>query len=46
MKTRKLHILVVNDIIYSTSTNYNKIVEMFKDIVKTNHNCYIQTIYT
>lgn len=45
MKLHRTWNIVINDIIYLTSSNYNKIVDEFNKIRKTEPKAYIQACY-
>ena len=45
MKTRKLHIICLQDKIVSASTDYVKILNEFKELHKNNPLYWMQTIY-
>lgn len=45
MKTRKLHIIVVNDKIFDSDTNLERILKELKEIKKSVPTAYYQTIY-
>ena len=45
MKLRKIYIIIIDDIVYATSTNYKQILDMFWQIKKNEPKAYIQEYY-
>jgi hypothetical protein len=45
MKLHRTYNIIINDIIYFTSTNYNRIVDEFTKIRRMEPKAYIQTCY-
>ena len=45
MKYHRTYNIIINNIIYFTSSNYTKIVDEFNKIRKTEPHAYIQTCY-
>ena len=45
MKLRRIYNIVINDVVYATSSSYQQILKMFDDIRKTEPKAYIETYY-
>ncbi len=45
MKLRRIYNIIINDIIYDTSSNFTYISKVLKDIRRTEPKAYIQTCF-
>lgn len=45
MKLHRIYNIVINDIIYATSSNYQQIIKMFDNVRKAEPKAYITTYY-
>ena len=45
MKLHRIYNIIINDIIYATSSNYQHILKMFDEIRKTEPKAYVQICF-